>query len=565
MKIRHVLGASVLAAVAGTARAQTDLVANGGFETGAFAPEWTQFGDTSFTSVQGSIVHGGSFAGEFGPLAPGGIQQTLTASLGQQVLVDFWYQAHGGNNTFTAMLGNTTLVNLPTGSPTFWTEYTFLVTVDTANPVLQFTFTNPPDFSYLDDVHVYSAGFGACCLGDTSCVPQTSAGCVSAGGLYRGDGSACATQVCPSGACCLGNASCVVTGAGGCVSRSGVYRGDNSACAGANCTAVSYVPVPLNYNFNGMVHGPVEQGTTNRDNPNGYRSISDRGLMVDGSAGSINGAPLIDPDFMPFTLVTQAARLDIVHLGDRNLVDNGTAAWGSNANTGLQPTWLPNSDQTGPQVTDVSALHAVFTPRTSLGVLYQVSNGGGRFDALLTFTDNSSVSVSFIAPDWFGAASPPAATHASGLAAQRQLGLYTATGMMDIAAADNPLNVAEGVVNVGSLQSAGLGNFSGKTLASITFQNPFAFNTNYPNPANGAGFAIIAATLSGLASSSCYANCDNSTTVPFLNVNDFVCFQTAFAAGNSYANCDHSTAAPVLNIADFVCFQAAFAAGCSAP
>ena len=64
---------------------------------------------------------------------------------------------------------------------------------------------------------------------------------------------------------------------------------------------------------------------------------------------------------------------------------------------------------------------------------------------------------------------------------------------------------------------------------------------------------------------SCYANCDNSTTVPFLNVNDFICFQTKFAAGDTYANCDNSTTAPVLNVNDFICFQTKFAAGCSAP
>jgi hypothetical protein len=67
------------------------------------------------------------------------------------------------------------------------------------------------------------------------------------------------------------------------------------------------------------------------------------------------------------------------------------------------------------------------------------------------------------------------------------------------------------------------------------------------------------------ASSGCYANCDGSTTIPFLNVNDFVCFQGEFAAGNSAANCDGSTSPPVLNISDFVCFQGLFAAGCSAP
>src|SRR5262249_27434003 len=42
------------------------------------------------------------------------------------------------------------------------------------------------------------------------------------------------------------------------------------------------------------------------------------------------------------------------------------------------------------------------------------------------------------------------------------------------------------------------------------------------------------------AGSACYANCDHSTAVPFLNVNDFVCFQSEFAAGDSRANCDGS-------------------------
>jgi uncharacterized membrane protein len=61
----------------------------------------------------------------------------------------------------------------------------------------------------------------------------------------------------------------------------------------------------------------------------------------------------------------------------------------------------------------------------------------------------------------------------------------------------------------------------------------------------------------------CYANCDGSTAAPMLSVNDFVCFQSAFAAGDAYANCDQSTTPPVLNIADFVCFLSRFAAGCS--
>jgi hypothetical protein len=69
----------------------------------------------------------------------------------------------------------------------------------------------------------------------------------------------------------------------------------------------------------------------------------------------------------------------------------------------------------------------------------------------------------------------------------------------------------------------------------------------------------------------CYANCDNSTTAPILNVEDFTCFINNFAAAsllthqeqlNHYANCDNSTTAPVLNVEDFTCFINEFAAGC---
>jgi hypothetical protein len=57
----------------------------------------------------------------------------------------------------------------------------------------------------------------------------------------------------------------------------------------------------------------------------------------------------------------------------------------------------------------------------------------------------------------------------------------------------------------------------------------------------------------------CYPNCDASTQPPVLNVNDFVCFQSAFAASQPYADCNHDNA---LNVNDFVCFQSSFAAGC---
>jgi glucose/arabinose dehydrogenase len=60
----------------------------------------------------------------------------------------------------------------------------------------------------------------------------------------------------------------------------------------------------------------------------------------------------------------------------------------------------------------------------------------------------------------------------------------------------------------------------------------------------------------------CYANCDDSTAAPILNVGDFGCFLNQFASGNPAANCDLSTTPPMLNISDFTCFLNRFAAGC---
>jgi len=68
--------------------------------------------------------------------------------------------------------------------------------------------------------------------------------------------------------------------------------------------------------------------------------------------------------------------------------------------------------------------------------------------------------------------------------------------------------------------------------------------------------------VTGPGPAPCYANCDGSSVAPVLNVADFVCFLSRYAAADPYANCDESTAPPVLNVGDFICFQTRFAAGC---
>jgi hypothetical protein len=80
---------------------------------------------------------------------------------------------------------------------------------------------------------------------------------------------------------------------------------------------------------------------------------------------------------------------------------------------------------------------------------------------------------------------------------------------------------------------------------------------------DASGPPAIAATAWVPGVNTCYANCDNSTAPPILNINDFQCFLNRYAAGDSYANCDNSTTPPVLNALDFQCFITAFSAGCS--
>lgn len=57
----------------------------------------------------------------------------------------------------------------------------------------------------------------------------------------------------------------------------------------------------------------------------------------------------------------------------------------------------------------------------------------------------------------------------------------------------------------------------------------------------------------------CYANCDNSTIPPILNIEDFTCFIRKFAVQDPYANCNQDN---VINVDDFLCFLNKFAQGC---
>jgi hypothetical protein len=304
------------------------------------------------------------------------------------------------------------------------------------------------------------------------------------------------------------------------------------------------LPVPLAYNFNGMVHS-TEAGDP--DNLDGYRSISDRGLILDGSANSLGAGTLVGDAFMTYQLQRDPRRLDIVHIGNRNTVNGGGQFFDAVPNGdayGVQPAWLADPDQTGPQRTDVSSLNATLTADTRIGVLFQVSNGGGFFYTTLEFDDSTAVTVLLSGPDWFGDQNP--SQPGQGVEVQRQLGVFYSSANTDIADPDVDLNVVESVISVQRLLIDGFGDFTGKRLRAITFSD--RSNTN-------AGYAVIAATVRD-AAVGCPADFNGDNQVDFF---DYLDFAQAFSAEDPSADFNGDNQ---VDFFDYLDFAIAFDQGC---
>jgi len=74
-----------------------NLVANCGFETGAFAPEWTQSGDLSATFVDPVSAHSGRFGAALGPVTDQGLlTQILPTKAGGTYTLSLWLRHDGG-------------------------------------------------------------------------------------------------------------------------------------------------------------------------------------------------------------------------------------------------------------------------------------------------------------------------------------------------------------------------------------------------------------------------------------------------------------------------------------
>ncbi len=83
----------------------------------------------------------------------------------------------------------------------------------------------------------FSLPEGACCFPDGTCQDETTAPvCAQLVGTYQGDGTSCATSICPVlGACCLPDGSCTQTLSLNCLSMGGIFAGTGVDCITAAC------------------------------------------------------------------------------------------------------------------------------------------------------------------------------------------------------------------------------------------------------------------------------------------------------------------------------------------
>lgn len=304
------------------------------------------------------------------------------------------------------------------------------------------------------------------------------------------------------------------------------------------------ITMPIQFNWNGICHGDAERtlptgnSTTppivgsiheNRADLNGFRAIADRGLLLDGSSGTLNqgnSGGLAGTQGMVYTFYGEPLQADMVHLGNRDVVANGArmfsfpgTLWpsqatppssGSISNNGLVPLWLDTVDHTGPQTSSMTSLNAVMGANTKIGLLYHASDVNpahdppqASFDVRLSFSDNPDIVVTVKATDWFwnntGVMPPPTPTQ--GLEVQTVLRTFRATQNTDrgddVGAAESGgwLKVDEAIISTSSLIDSGLGDMTGKHLTAITFENPIAGSGTPAQATTNSAFGIYSAVL----------------------------------------------------------------------
>jgi hypothetical protein len=161
MRIQVLLAGAAMALMASAAAVSasaTELVTNGGFETGDFSG-WTNFGNTGFTGVQTGNFNGvnpteGGHQSYFGPVgSTGGITQTIATVGGNHYTFSFDLFGFVGGNFYSAAFDGVTLLS-GSGGTGGYGSHVFDVVASGDSTAVTFTFQHNPSFYLLDNVSV---------------------------------------------------------------------------------------------------------------------------------------------------------------------------------------------------------------------------------------------------------------------------------------------------------------------------------------------------------------------------------------------------------------------------
>ncbi|MEX2217268.1 MAG: hypothetical protein WD749_00785 [Phycisphaerales bacterium] len=362
---------------------------------------------------------------------------------------------------------------------------------------------------FVDNFTITPATVGACCLADGSCFQTRAADCGVSGGTYAGDSVTCAAAACVQpGACCVPDASCFIRSEAQCLALGGTYSGNGTTCAAAGCPDPAF----------------------------GFAPIANRAL--DGGT-SFNGPMLGGTTPAPRTIQFSVAASELAGIPAGSSI------------TGL--TWRQDNAAGNTTWPDADALFTQYDIELSS---QGAASPGGMLPTL----------ASNVGPDATVVRSGPLTIPAQGFPGGAGAGQVNPFGHE--IAFSTPFVYSGGPLVV-TIRHSGHDQPTNRNLDGIATNNATYFRTVQSLVATGAAattgnsavFNIVRFTVEA-PGSACYANCDESTQAPVLNVADFGCFLTRYAAGEAYANCDESTQAPVLNVADFGCFLTKYAAGC---
>jgi hypothetical protein len=370
---------------------------------------------------------------------------------------------------------------------------------------------------------------GACCLASGACLDITASMCIAQSGAYGGDHSTCAATPCPQpGACCLPGGRCLVMLEPACTAVSGVFDGA-ATCAAVSCT------LPLLSNGEMVTH--LGLGHNGSD-----ISRASANFDIAGSNATLIGA---GPHF----------RI----ADDFTISDPG----GWDLSSVVIHAYMTSTAYSIPPVSPITSANVNIwdgIPGTTGSTIVASSNtllGTGWTGIYRVF--NTAVAIGRDRPIMFvNVAFPnvhlPQGTYWIDYQMAGAIGTVTTVWTPYVMEVDRAGNPVTPLGNSRFLSDQGWGS-TGEPPSTLPYAVDFPF--------------ALLGSVAGPAP--CYANCDESTTPPILNVEDFSCFINAFAAASllppaqqltHYANCDSSTTPPVLNVEDFSCFINAFAAGC---